>query len=366
MIIAIASMLMLAQAETFAPQPFLENVLEEEKAPGGVLIIVPHEGEIGFTFAGERRIGRGDAPEASDYWHVGSNAKAMTAALALSMVEKDMISLESTVTDSLGDAYKVHPGWSDVTLEMLLTHRSGAAQNPGRLTMVRYVLFPTTDETARVKARQGELRKLLRAAPDNDPGTIFSYSNLGYTLAGHMLGAAAGTSYEEALRMHVLGPLGMEMMVGAPEGGPGTISGHRGDPAEPAPPAADNPALMAPAGTLSFTAADYAAFLRDQLRGARVEEALLSPESYRRQHTPVYKGDSYALGWGVQPDGTLGHSGSNTFWMATALIDPGSGYAVALLTNSGEPEGLGEHLRDVLEALKPTADPNESAVEPAP
>ncbi|NNU17645.1 beta-lactamase family protein [Parvularcula sp. ZS-1/3] len=366
MIAAIASMLMLAQAETFAPQPFLEKVLEEEKAPGGVLIIVPHAGEIGVTFAGERRIGRGDAPEPSDYWHIGSNAKAMTAALALAMVEKDMISLESTVSEVLGDAFKIHSGWSDVTLEMLLTHRSGSAQNPSRLTMVRYIIFPAKTEKATVKARQGELKKLLKSPPDNDPGAAFSYSNLGYTLAGHMLGTAAGTSYEEALRTHLLGPLGMEMLVGAPEGGAGMISGHNGDPLEAGPPAADNPALMAPAGTLSFTAADYAEFLRDQLRGARGEEALLSPESYRRQHTPVYKEDGYALGWGVRPDGSLGHSGSNTFWMATALIDPESGYAVALLTNSGEADGLGEHLREVLGALEPKASLNEDPVEPTP
>ena len=42
------------------------------------------------------------------------------------------------------------------------------------------------------------------------PGERYSYSNLGYILAGRLLEVVTGRSYEEAMRDLVLGPLGLK------------------------------------------------------------------------------------------------------------------------------------------------------------
>lgn len=342
-----------ASAQEIDTDDLIARVIEEKGAPAAALIIVTPEGEPTIAVKGVRKAGSPEEAQADDYWHIGSNAKAMTATLALAMDEKDMISLDSTVKEVLGSTFDVEDAWSNVTLRQLLSHRGGVQPNLGRLTMMRYVLFGKATEEAADDARRNVLKGILSKPPAAEPGKEFQYSNLGYTIAGMMLGEAAGTSYEQALKTHLLDPLGMDgVLLGAPDGEDGTfIYGHRGNPAEPAPAGADNPALMAPAGTFSVTAESYARFLQDQLRGQMdLETAMLDLESYDVLAEPV---GTYALGWGITEEGRLRHSGSNTMWMVTTVVAPEQGIAASILTNNGAVEGLGTYLDEVIEARTP-------------
>src|SRR5206468_2371553 len=91
--------------------------------------------------------------------------------------------------------------------------------------------------------------------------------------------------------------------------------------------------------------ADWAKFIADQLKGARGEQALLKPESYKKLHTAAFPGNTYtAGGWGAgnnqQLGGlTLGHDGSNTMNYATALVAPGVDLAVLVVCNQGGDAG---------------------------
>lgn len=346
-----AASLLLSPISGADAEAILTKVMEEEGAPAAAMIVVTSDSEPLIAFKGIRRVGFPDEVTTEDVWHIGSNGKAMTATLAMALIEDGKISLESTVDEVLGERMMIHPGWANVTLAQLLSHRSGAAPNAGRLTALRYIMFGAKDGEGASKDRRKVLAGVLREPPESEPGAAFIYSNLGYTIAGLMLAEAAGTHYEAALAEHVWQPLGMEgITLGVPSGGSGeTLQGHMGRPAEPAPVGADNPTFMSPAGTFSLPLDAYARFLGDQLRGQMgADGTLLEPKSYALLGTPPDELESYALGWGVN-DGRLQHSGSNTMWFATSVIDPELGIAVSILTNSGASQGLMPHIEEVLE-----------------
>ncbi len=60
------------------------------------------------------------------------------------------------------------------------------------------------------------------------------------------------------------------------------------------------------------------------------------------------------MGWGVTPDGRLGHSGSNTMWMIRAQIDPERGMAAAAVVNEGRISQLAPVLGESLDHLLET------------
>lgn len=248
-------------------------------------------GEPAITVAGDTHAGGRPVTEA-DAWHIGSMTKAMTATLAGRLVARGVLDWDTPV-ESLLDAA---PPWHGVTLAQLLTHRSGMAANPSRLVLLRR------------PDRATYVGQMLRCRPAAARGA-FLYSNAGYTVAGAMLQAATGRTWEDLIGADVWGPLGMQGMgFGAPNG----IWGHAPAPWPPGP-KADNIPAMAPAGTVH---APPAAMLRFLAAHATRDPAFLPPEVWERLQAPI--GD-YAMGWSVQ-GGTLQHAGTNTAWLAQMAI----------------------------------------------
>jgi hypothetical protein len=90
---------------------------------------------------------------------------------------------------------------------------------------------------------------------------------------------------------------------------------------------------------VNCTIQDWARFIRDQLRGARGEPALLNAGSYEVLHTPPF-GGNYALGWIVAERGWAGgkafnHGGDNTMNFANVWIAPARDFAILVCANQG-------------------------------
>ena len=109
----------------------------------------------------------------------------------------------------------------------------------------------------------------------------------------------------------------------------------RGRPAERTDPASDNPPVMAPAGRLHLTLKDWARFQQVFLAGG---SSFLTAESVERLLAPATgRPPCQAMGWapaelaGV----SVGQQGSNTYWMATALIDDRRSRTVMVVCNDG-------------------------------
>ncbi len=317
----------------------LEAVRLSDQVPGLAGAVVTGKGLEAVGAAGVRKSGADAAVTAGDEWHIGSDTKAMTAAMIGRLVERGKLRWDS----SLGEVFpellgSMAPALRKVTLLHLLSHRSGLPAN------TLWGLVPRTGTTR--DQRLAVMKSVASLKPAAEPGATYLYSNLGYVLAGAMAERAADASWEDLMRTLLFEPLGM---TGAGFGGVGTPGeldqpwphGEDGRPVEKNGPDIDNPPVMGPAGTVHLTLADWAKFVADMLRGLRGEKALLKPETYEKLRTPPFGGD-YALGWlTVERDwggGTvLTHSGSNTMNYAVVWIAPARGFAVLVVCNRGGP-----------------------------
>jgi CubicO group peptidase (beta-lactamase class C family) len=262
----------------------------------------------------------------------------MTAVLAARLVEEGRLKWDTTVSEVFPElAGNFQNEASRITINHLLTHRSGLRANPN---LRDYLGKDGMKE--RLRLVENELSK----PPSHPPGTRYEYSNLGYAIAGAITEKITGRSWEESMQAQVFKPLGMTSVGFGGTGTPGKIDqpwGHteRGTPVSGNGPAMDNPPVLGPAGRIHCTVQDWAKFLADQLRGARGQPALLKPETYRILHTPPAGGD-YALGWGVRErewgGGTvLQHTGDNTMNFANVWVAPRRDFAVlACLNQSGD------------------------------
>ena len=148
---------------------------------------------------------------------VASLSKAVTAVCIARLIDAGRLSFTSTLGQLLTKDFEtlgepVDPRFKTITIEQLLTHRSGLGRDSGR--------DPNT-ATGMTDLFVGVLEQKLAAAP----GGAMSYSNIGYLTLGMVVEAVTGTKYEDHCRRTVLEPLGIAGTIeptnkpGAPVGG---------------------------------------------------------------------------------------------------------------------------------------------------
>ena len=177
--------------------------LQDDTGLTGVVAAVMTDGRLaGAAASGERRRGSGIPVTVDDRWHVGSITKSMTATL-LAVLENDgLLSADDTVSALLPEV-ELADGWGGCTLHHLLTHTAGApADFPTRVQSI----WPENPEEL-VAARRRFVADILAKEPASPCGERFAYSNVGYTIAGHIAETVAGKPYESLLQERVFGPL---------------------------------------------------------------------------------------------------------------------------------------------------------------
>jgi CubicO group peptidase (beta-lactamase class C family) len=316
-------------------------VRSEVDAPALGLMIQRAGAEPQVHVDGVRQAGEEDAVTTTDAWHWGSITKSMTATLVARLVEKGEVEWTDTVGERLGEAVAdMRDEYRAVDFRHLLSHRGGLQAN---IPMARFREFGEVPEDA-VLDRLAWVTIALGQEPVGPMETTFEYSNNGFIVAGAMLEAATGESWEELMQREVFAPLGIK---GAGFGGPpgaaprGHVAGREGDQAMPED--ADNPPALGPAGRVHMPMADMARYLDAHARG---REDFLSAESFATLHTPPF-GGNYALGWVVtDPEGRW-HNGSNTMWYAEVAFDRETGTVAAVAVN----DGSGSEVRAGVKAL---------------
>jgi CubicO group peptidase (beta-lactamase class C family) len=315
----------------------LEPIRQKHNVPAICAAVVNSDGIIAIGAVGVRR--RGDTPPVTsdDLWHLGSDTKAMTAAVVARLVEQKKVRWTSTLAELFPDlADRVHPQLKGVTVLQLLSHHAGLAEN------LNWRSFASRGDIHR--QRQAVLEQALTEKPKYTPGTQAHYSNLGYVVAGIAIERISGKSWEDQIQESLFKPLGMTTAGFGGVGTPGQLDqpwGHRADgsPVEGSGPDMDNALVMAPAGCVHAGITDWAKFIIDQLRGGMGKSALMTPDTYRTLHTPPF-GDDHALGWlAVTRDWgggvVLNHTGSNTMNYANTWLAPSRDFAVLVCINQG-------------------------------
>lgn len=323
----------------------LETLVKKSGAPALAGAVFDKNGLVHIEAAGVRRNGEADKVTVDDRWHLGSNTKAMTAALYGRLVEAGRATWDAPLSTLLPDV-PMDPAWKATTIDQLLAHRAGLKDDI--MLDVAWLQVARDDTRPLDVQRRALAAKALAKPPTGKPGA-FEYANGNYVLAGAAIERITGRTWEAAMREQVFGPLGMASAgFGAPQGA--NAWGHVSPPIigsimaptamNAASPMADNPLALGPAGTVHATLQDYGKFLRIFLTEGG---GFLKPETIARLGRPVGEGDRtpYALGWSVSSatpwtkGPALLHEGSNTMWHALAVVAPARGVAIVGAANAG-------------------------------
>ena len=318
-----------------------EWALDSQDVPAMAVLLVRNGQVLERAAVGRRSASKDVLVTTEDRWHLGSMTKAMTATLAAVLVEDGLITWDSTPTDVWPElAGNVHAGFRGATLRQFLSHTSGMKRDD------EYA--PGSDRAAGtlIDKRRAWAEHLLQEAPQFAAGT-FSYSNVGYLVAGAMLETRGGSSWETLLTTRVFAPLGMvQSGFGAP-GTPGMLDqplGHWSQrtgfaPIDPGSSDANIPAALGPAGNAHSTLDDYARFMIAHLAGASGVPGLVSEESFATLHSEV--APNSGLGWGVTPAlqtldiAGLTHTGSTGRWFSLVWLAPSLDMGLVIVANGG-------------------------------
>lgn len=330
--------------QTLAPPPVpyftLERLAEIRAGAGSPAMAVASvrgQGPIHLWVDGERSCGSGIAVSEFDLWHLGSITKSMTSTLVGRLADLGALHWDETVGDVLGH---IAPDMRDVywaaTFRHLLCHRSGAQRD---LPLEELDQFSREIADARDE-RIAYVNLGLSMTPVGPMTTTFEYSNIGYVVAGVMLEAKFGMTWENLITKHLFEPLGLSTAgFGAPghrgrtDQPLGHIKATRSEARQECPiggSTTDNPVVIGPAGRVHISLQDLLRYLSAH----RDRSDYLTLETWHVLHTPPFGGD-YAMGWVVLGDGGLWHDGSNGLWYAEALVDGGGEVVAAAATNDG-------------------------------
>ncbi|MGG5576932.1 serine hydrolase domain-containing protein [Myroides sp. C15-4] len=283
-----------------------------------------------------------------DYFHLGSNSKAITAFIAATLVQEGLISWNTTYFDLYPEAKKqANPAYYKATLADFLSHRAGVHAYTNGSERLALPSFTGTKQQQRTAFSQF----VLTQDPIETKEPYF-YSNAGYSIAASMLEKVTNKSWE-TLVQEVLGDeLHLNYVIGWPnrnlEDQPWGHALSEGE-LTPVPPTFEyNLSLIEPAGDLSMTVFSYIKYIQLNLAGLAGANNVLSAALYRDLFSTKYP---YALGWAVTKKDKhiqYEHAGSDGTFFSYCLIDTATHKAYILLANSGTPqaqEGVAQTLK---------------------
>ncbi len=317
-----------AQTTTRDFSDLLETVRAKYNLPSLSGVAVLRDSLYGAGTVGKTRVDGDVRVTPQSAYQLGSVSKAMNATMIARLVERGLLRWDSTLAEVLPDV-RMRDEYKAVTLELLLTHRSGIVGNA---------------EISPAATREPARKQYLEAALAQPRGAkTYLYSNVGYVTAAMMAERVTGKPWDALMREEILEPLGMT--------GCAVGFGVEGDPlphrfqagqAKALPMNSGNPRVLDGADQMRCPLTSFARYVSAHLLGERGESPLLKPETWKRLHTDPF-GNQYAFGWLVGTrtwarGGILTHSGSNTNNYAVVWIAPERGVAVVVATNIGVDE----------------------------
>jgi len=284
---------------------------------------------------------------------IGSTSKAFTATLVGMLIDDGLMEWDDPVTKHLpwfelaiddGGAGKA------VTIRDLLCHRTGFSRMG-----VLWSAGTTTRETI--------LRTATKAEPWDEFRKNFHYCNVTFMAAGEAAGAACGAGWDEAMRVRLLEPLGMQsssLSVDEAQKSPHLARGYLWDLEKQEHERQEMRHLgsIAPAGSINSNALDMARWIRFQLGkgeidGERLIRASRVTDTWKPQIT-IGGGVRYGLGWMLRKwkgQKLVEHGGNIDGFAAQVALLPDSDLGFVLLTNVTVNPLQSSSLHIVLETL---------------
>jgi CubicO group peptidase (beta-lactamase class C family) len=348
---------------TAAPPAGLDQRIEQlRRASGlpGLAIAIVEDGQTTLARGyGVRKAGGRDPVDADTIFMTGSTGKAVTTAALATLVDAGKLGWDDKVVDHL-PGFQMYDPWvtREMTIRDLLVHRSGLGLGAGDLLFV-----PRSNRT-----RADTVRALRFIKPATSFRSGYAYDNILYTVAGAVIDAVSGQSYESYVRDHVFKPAGLLTATSDeptrlatanrafPHGR--NSSSVRGlGPLQVLDETDQLGAASTPAGLLAMSANDLAKWISIQLargrtpEGRRLFSEAASAEMWNPQTIepnpsappgfeatrPMFK--AYALGWEVADYGgakIISHSGGVFGFITMVVLIPDRNIGFAITMNAEE------------------------------
>lgn len=305
----------------------LAEAQRASRAPSATAAVIG-DGEVVWSGAAGHLDGHagGERATTASQYRIGSISKTFTAVLTLRLVDDGLVELTDPIAQHLPELADRLPG---VRVSELLTHGAGLPAETDGAWWERSA-GRTWDEL------QSSIRLVHR------PGRRFHYSNVGFAVAGELVGRLRNSTWWDRLQVEVLRPLGLDDTTYAPtdRAAPGLAVHPYNDLLHDEP--ATDTLAMAPAGQLWSTVHDLARFAKFLAYG---DECVLSEESRREMQIPALindePGSAYTRAYGFGLDiinsagqRFIGHGGSMPGHQSSLTIDPETGDGVVQLVNS--------------------------------
>lgn len=268
-----------ASAQRAGAFAHIDSVIAEEllrtETPGAAVALVSGD-RVVYAKGFGRALADAPTPVTpATRFRIASATKVFTAATLVALAESGRADLNAPIGARLGE---IAGPLQSLTPHQLLSHTAGLVM-ASSVSAVPDSATALADATSRVAAR----------AAFTAPGEMFSYSNLGYQLAGRVIEVSGGKPYAEQVRQMILAPLGMAATSfdSADAARAGLALGAVDTPASAAVIAGGGPAGWPFAGLYS-NVLDLARFATAFVNGGRLDgRQVLTPSSVARLAAPV-------------------------------------------------------------------------------
>jgi CubicO group peptidase (beta-lactamase class C family) len=359
----------------------VDEARDKWSVPGVTVGVLCPNNKVYQFVSGTRRHGQIAGVQLTDLWHIGSDTKAMTAALIGKLVDRGKLRWDDSIWDLTygpknlfpelkGGSTPLHPYFKNVTIEHLASHRSGMMMpnivDQQTRKLENYSLDPR-------RFRWSVVSYLLIRDHDGTVGE-WRYGFGNYMLLGVIIERLSGQPYEMAMKNEIFDPIGMTTArFGMPSDQAISIStnpwlsdpskaltvstvhhtnGHFFEDPKTVVSNLALPPVWNPAGGVYLSISDWLKFLRLYLYGSsgsfslssHIIAKLTSPYMLAdRTNGPTYApaedqdDPNYGFGWGIinsgSPDVFLNHDGTYHRYYAGAQVHSSSRIAVVAVTN---------------------------------
>jgi CubicO group peptidase (beta-lactamase class C family) len=358
---------------------YVQHAMTAFGSPGLGLAIVEN-GQVSVARGyGVRKLNTGEMVDAHTAFPIGSETKAFTVAALAILVDRKKLSWDDRVVDRLPGFQMYDPyATAHMTVRDLLTHRSGLGLGEGDLLVI----------LGSDRSRADIVHALRYLKPVTGFREKFAYDNILYIVAGALVEAISGQSWESFVGANIFQPLGMkDSHANFMPGAANEVSLHArtdgafrgvGNQAVLEQPAGFD--VVGPAGTINASPADMATWMNLQLARGRMSDGsqLFSAEQADEMWKPVVVVpaeefklpprlagmqpdlQTYAMGWFVEcyrGHMIVQHSGAVFGGLAMQFLIPERHVGISVTINSEDSftrRAVAYHLLDYYLGLAPT------------
>jgi CubicO group peptidase (beta-lactamase class C family) len=331
-------------AELLGLDAYIRQAMSDWDIPGLAIAIVRDDSVVLARGYGERRAGSGEPVDEHTLFAIASTTKAMTVGALGMLVDEGAIGWDDPVVRHLPHFQLADPHVTrNVTIRDLLTHRTGVARHDNL-----WIAAPFDRQEIVRRARHLPQAERFRAG--------YAYNNLMYMVAGEVVAAASGTTWDDFVEARIFAPLGMTRSTTR------TAVANASDNVATAHVPGDDGRLLAmdrrdydalgPAGSVFSSASDMARWVRLQLAGGVYQGQRLIAESTlaemhepqvtlsiaetSRRRFPSQTFYAYGLGWRLHDyhgRKVVQHTGTVNYTRTQVGMIPSEGIGVVVMAN---------------------------------